>query len=152
MRSLGIATRPDLLEIRNSPVHGCGVFARKPIPKGSEIIEYTGQRIAWKDVPDDSDDPRTYFFGILDGSVVIDPQCGGNEAQWINHSCAPNCEAVEEEDGRVFIHAIRDIAAGEELFYDYQLELDEPHTPEAEEESRCFCGAPNCRGTMLESV
>jgi SET domain-containing protein len=138
------------LEVRNSPVHGRGVFARCLIQKEVQIIEYTGRRIAWKDVPADSDDPRTYFFGILDGSIVIDPKVGGNQAQWINHSCDPNCEAIEQEDGRVFIHALRDISPGEELFYDYQLEVDEPRTAEAEEESRCFCGAANCRGTMLE--
>ena len=138
------------LIVRNSSVHGRGVFAGSPIGKGAQIIEYTGRRIAWKDVPSDSDDPRTYYFGILDGSVVIDPQVGGNAAQWINHSCDPNCEAIEEEDGRVFIYALREILPGEELFYDYQLEVDEPRTLETEEESRCLCGAANCRGTMLE--
>jgi SET domain-containing protein len=137
------------LEVRNSPIHGRGVFAAEPIAKGSCIIEYSGRRIPWDSVPDDYDDV-TYYFGIEDGSIVIDPEIGGNEARWINHSCHPNCEAIEEEDGRVFIHALRNIRPGEELFYDYQLEVNEPRTEEVEQESACHCGAANCRGTMLE--
>ena len=84
----------------------------------------------------------------LDGGGVIDANVGGNSARWINHSCAPNCEA-REIDGRVFIHALRDLRAGEELFYDYHLSLDERHTPRLKREYACRCGAPDCRGTML---
>jgi hypothetical protein len=72
----------------------------------------------------------------------------GNSARWINHSCAPNCEA-EEVDGRVFIHALRDIAADEELFYDYGLVIDARQTKKLKEEYACRCGARKCRGTML---
>ena len=139
----------NLLIVRDSAVHGRGVFAARAIAKGACIIEYTGRRVPWSSVSDDPDDPRTYFFGVEDGTVVIDPEVGGNEARWINHSCAPNCEAIEDEDGRVFIYALRNIAAGEELFYDYQLEIDEPVTPKTAGESPCFCGSANCRGTLL---
>jgi SET domain-containing protein len=81
---------------------------------------------------------------------VIDPTIRGNEARWINHSCDPNCEAIEEEDERVFIYALRDLQQGEELFYDYALQVDEPITREVAQESKCFCGSSHCRGTMLE--
>lgn len=138
-----------LLEVRPSHVHGRGVFARKFIRKGRRIIEYTGRRILWKDVPNDIDDPHTFLFGLDDGIHVIDPAVGGNDARWINHSCNPNCEAIEEEDERVFIYALRDLQPGEELFYDYQLEVDEPVTEQLKRESACFCGVANCRGTML---
>lgn len=60
---------------------------------------------------------------------------------FINHSCNPNCE-TEEIDGRVWITAIREIAAGEELTYDYNLYDGE------EDEARCNCGAHSCRRTM----
>lgn len=139
----------SLIEVRSSPIHGRGVFATKSIRKGARIIEYTGRRVPWESVPDDVDASHTFLFGIEDGSIVIDPEIGGNEARWINHSCSPNCEAIEEEDGRVFIHALRAIKPGEELFYDYQLEMDDP-TPEDEQDSKCLCGSANCRGTMLE--
>ena len=102
--------------------------------KGTRIIEYTGERASWEAAPNDENDPHTFNFG-LDNGEVINPEIGGNEARWINHSCEPNCEAVEEND-RIFIDAIRDIRAGEELFYDYALEIDEPITEESKKEYR----------------
>ena len=105
--------------------------------------------MSWASVPDDAEDGHTFLFGINNGADVIDAGVGGNEARWINHSCEPNCEAIESAGGRVFIYALRYICPGEELFYDYQLEVDYPITDEARTESRCGCGAPNCRGTML---
>jgi SET domain-containing protein len=137
------------IEVRASRVHGGGVFATKPIKRGMRIIEYTGKRILWNDVPEDVDDPHTFLFGLDDGIHVIDPMIRGNEARWINHSCQPNCEAIEEEDERVFIYALRDLRPGEELFYDYALEMDEPRTKESEKESACNCGTQRCRSTML---
>ncbi len=73
---------------------------------------------------------------------------GGNASRWINHACDPNCEA--EVDGhRVFIHALRAIRPGDELFFDYRLVLDGRHTPKVKQEYACRCGSPRCRGTML---
>jgi SET domain-containing protein len=83
-----------------------------------------------------------------DDDVVIDAAVGGNAARWINHSCAPNCDAVIE-DKRIWIYAIRDIRAGEELAYDYQLQLDTRHTPAAKKMYACSCGSRRCRGTLL---
>src|SRR3954469_14647775 len=140
------------IEVRQSPVHGRGVFAIRRIRKGCRIIEYTGRRVPWKDIPDVVDETHTFLFGVNDGADVIDPSIDGNEARWINHSCEPNCEAIEEEGGRIFIEAIRNIAPGEELFYDYQLELDEKVTEQVRAESRCFCGSAGCRGDMMETA
>jgi SET domain-containing protein len=140
----------QLLEVRESGVHGTGVYAAKPIRKGARIIEYTGRRIPWSSVPDDSEDGRTYYFGLDNGKEVIDPAVDGNEARWINHSCEPNCEAIEEDDERVFIFALRNIQPGEELFYDYQLEIEEPINDETKKESACLCRSKKCRGTMLD--
>jgi SET domain-containing protein len=139
------------LEVRASGVHGRGVYATRFIAEGTRIIEYTGERKRWESVPDDANDPRTYLFGLQNGIDVIDPAKGGNEARWINHSCDPNCEAIEKKE-RVFIYALRDLQPGEELFYDYQLEIDGPRNAEAEKESECHCGSANCRGTMLDPV
>lgn len=137
-----------MVEVRRSSVHGRGVYAAQLIPKGARIIEYTGKRMSWADVPNDDDDPHTFIFG-LDNGQVINPEIGGNEARWINHSCDPNCEAVGKED-RIFIYALRRIRTGEELSYDYALQLDEPITRKLESEFKCHCGAARCRGTMLE--
>jgi SET domain-containing protein len=140
------------IQVRRSGVHGKGVFAVRPIAAGESIIEYTGERIDWPEAlrrhPHDPKDPHhTFYFSLEDGHV-IDAKHGGNAARWINHSCAPNCEA-DEEDGRVHIKALRDLQPGEELFYDYGLVIDERYTPKLKREYACRCGAPDCRGTML---
>ena len=79
---------------------------------------------------------------------MIDGGVQGNSARWINHSCAPNCEA-QQVGSRVFIDALRDIAPGEELFFDYALELDARYTAKLKRDYACRCGAPHCRGTLL---
>ena len=77
------------------------------------------------------------------------PRRGGRKAaRWINHSCNPNCEA-DEDEGRVFIKALRNIKAGEELNYDYGLILDGRHTAKIKKEFACRCGSRKCRGTLL---
>jgi len=140
------------IQVRRSGVHGKGVFALRPIAAGETIIEYTGEVIDWPEAlrrhPHDPSDPHHTFYFSLDSGQVIDAKHGGNAARWINHSCAPNCEA-DEEDGRVFIKALRDLQPGEELFYDYGLVIDERYTPKLKREYACRCGAPGCRGTLL---
>ena len=99
---------------------------------------------------DPNDPNHTFFFSIMDGKKVIDANVGGNAARWINHSCAPNCESDEDDDThRVYIKAVRNIKAGEELNYDYGLVIDEPYTKKLKMQYQCLCGAKNCRGTML---
>lgn len=136
--------------VKRSRVHGRGVFAAKRIREDERIIEYTGRHILWARIPKELDDFRTYFFSIGDGKWVIDPSVGGNEAQWINHSCDPNC-IIRERKGRIFVDALRNIRRGEELSYDYCLETDDdvPRTKEIEAEAPCYCGSKKCRGTLL---
>jgi uncharacterized protein len=133
-------------------VHGKGVFALVPIAKGTRLIEYVGEVVTWPVAlsrhPHDPTDPNHTFFFHIDDEHVIDAAVGGNAARWINHACRPNCQA-EQEEGRVFIDAKRDIAAGEELFYDYGLIIDERYTPKLKKQYECRCGSPRCRGTML---
>ncbi len=140
--------------VRYSTIHGKGVFATAQIPKGAMIIEYTGQRIDWETAlarhPHDPAQPNHTFYFSLDGGDVIDANVRGNAARWINHSCTPNCEA-REQDGRVFIHAKRAIPAGDELFYDYGLVLDEPYTEQLKRDYACLCGTKKCRGLLLAS-
>jgi SET domain-containing protein len=139
--------------VRRSRIHGRGVFATRTIRKGADIIEYRGERITMKEAdrrPDsDPDNPYHTFLFELDDGNVIDAAVRGNAARWINHSCAPNCEPYEDDDGRVFIAAKRTIRKGEELAYDYQLNIDGRVTKAMREAYACRCGAPRCRGTML---
>ena len=146
----------QLIKVKQSEVHGKGVFAVTDIPKNTKIIEYTGERISWKVAeerhPHDPQQPNhTFYFGLEDGST-IDAKYGGNEAMWINHSCKPNCQALEEDFGkttRVFLYAKKKIKKGEELFYDYGLVVDEKMTKQLKKDYECRCGAKHCRGTML---
>ncbi len=146
------ATSGKRIQVRRSGVHGKGVYAVAPIAKGEVIIEYKGETISWDEAlrrhPHDPSDPNHTFYFSLDSGDAIDANVGGNSARWINHACNPNCEA-DEDNGRVFIKALRNLKPGEELFYDYGLTIDEPYTPKLKKEYECRCGAKNCRRTML---
>jgi uncharacterized protein len=142
----------ELFELRSSPIHGRGVFALRRIRKGKRLIEYIGERITPEAADlryddDAMDKPHTFLFTV-DAQTIIDAAVGGNEARFINHSCDPNCEAVDD-DGRIFIETIRNIRPGEELAYDYHLERDGRWRKEWAVRYACRCGAPNCRGTLL---
>lgn len=139
--------------VRHSKVHGNGVFARRKIAAETRLIEYRGERVTWKEAcrrkASDEENPYHTFFFTLDDGKIIDAGVRGNDARWINHSCAPNCEP-REENGRVYIYSLRDIRRGEELAYDYGLIIEDRHTPALKRAYACRCGAANCRGTMLE--
>lgn len=136
---------------RRSRIHGYGIFAARTIPPGTRLIEYKGALIDTAQAdgryPEDETPPHTFLFDA-DTDLYIDAGIGGNSARWINHSCDPNCETVQE-GRRVFIESIRTIHPGEELSYDYLIMLDGPHDTEAKKKWICLCGAKNCRGTML---
>ena len=140
------------IEVRNSPIHGMGVFAARRIPKGTRVIEYLGDRITHKEADDryedhDPNDNHTFLF-IVDRRTVIDAGVGGNAARFINHSCDGNCTSVIEQR-RVFIESTREIAKGEELGYDYEIGREKDDPENVDEIFACRCGSPKCRGTML---
>ena len=152
MASIAPDSSVSSFEIRDSPIQGLGAFATEPIPSGTRLIEYAGQRLTPAEAearyPDESEvRHHTYLFAI-DDDIVIDAAVGGNDARFINHSCDPNCDAVIE-DSRIWIETIRDIEPGEELAYDYAYVLEERHSPAAKRKFPCNCGAPRCRGTIL---
>lgn len=138
-------------DIRPSPIQGLGAFATVAIPAGTRLVEYAGERLtpaqAEARYPDDGTRHHTYLFAI-DDAVVVDAAVGGNAARYLNHSCAPNCDAVIE-DGRIWLETVHDIEPGEELVYDYAYVLAERHTPAAKRRYPCRCGAVTCRGTIL---
>ena len=126
------------LVVRPSRIHSVGVFTTTPVRKGTRIVEYAGPRITPQEAKRRYDGaPRTYLYGLEDGKTIVD---GEGLGAYLNHSCDPNCE-IDEIKGRVWIFALRNIAAGEELLWDYNLYDDEAPAP-------CHCGASKCRGTM----
>ena len=134
---MGIVVRP-------SKIHAYGCYTTRHIRKGTRVIEYTGPRLSVEQADTlYENSPRTYLFGLEDGKHVID---GDGLAAFINHSCDPNCEP-DEIGGRVVIFAIRDIKAGEELTYDYNL-----YDGELDDVAACSCGARNCRRSMYSET
>jgi uncharacterized protein len=144
-------TSPPIM-VRESSVHGRGVFATRRIEKGERIIEYLGERVSHDEADrryetKDENDSHTFLF-IVDSRTVIDAGVEGNDARFFNHSCNPNCESVVE-NRRVFIEALRTIEPGEEMTYDYQLYKEEDDPENIDEVFACRCGFEQCRGTML---
>ena len=138
--------------VHRSAIHGRGVFALALIPKRTTLIEYTGERISHEEADARYSEahehsPHTMLFEVNE-KIVIDATRRGNSSRWINHSCTPNCEITDKNE-RIFIETCRAIRLGEELSYDYNLQLGEPHTAAAKRAHRCFCGSRRCRGTML---
>ena len=144
--------RGPLVEVRHSPVHGFGVFARRRIRKGTVIMEYLGERVTHEEADTryehkDANDNHTFLFTV-NSKIVIDGGAGGNDARYINHGCEPNCESTAEKK-RIFVEAVRTIQSGEELAYDYQIGRDPEDPPNVDEIFACRCGAAKCRGSML---
>ncbi|HZV70610.1 MAG TPA: SET domain-containing protein-lysine N-methyltransferase [Saprospiraceae bacterium] len=140
--------------VRNSKIHGKGVFAKRPVRKGTKVIEYTGDIISVKEadkigVKQDSKGHSHTMLFTVDDDRVINGNTGG-DAKYINHGCDPNCEAVQYGD-KVFIEALRSIPKGQELTYDYHLVVDGKITDEVKQEYACFCGSPKCRGTQIDA-
>ncbi|HET9838060.1 MAG TPA: SET domain-containing protein-lysine N-methyltransferase [Candidatus Angelobacter sp.] len=128
------------LIVKSSSLHGAGVYTTAPIRKGTRVLEYTGPRLNTKECEGlYADTEVTYLFAMDDPKIIID---GFGMAAFVNHHCDPNCE-TDQIRNRIWIIAMRNIAAGEELTYDYNLFDADPG-----EMAPCYCGSPKCRGTM----
>jgi SET domain-containing protein len=110
-----VAMKPRLI-VRSSSIHAAGCYTLTPIRKGEKLCEYDGPRYP-KAVADERYKGRnvTYLFSCGEEDIVIDG----------------------------FGTAIHDIAAGEELTYEYNLHDSD------DEQGDCYCGAEACRGTMF---
>lgn len=127
------------LRVASSGIHRFGVFTEESIPKGRKVIEYTGERISRRETARRADGPLNYLF-TLDNYWTLDGAVGGSGAEFINHSCAPNCYAWIYR-GHILYMANRDIQPGEELTIDYRFDHDVPAV-------KCACGTESCRGTI----
>ena len=133
---------PGLI-IRSSSIHAAGCYTSRPIKKGVRVCEYDGPRMSKAEADARYEDRFvTYLFACGD-DVVID---GFGTAMFFNHCCDPNCETEQDDKGRVFISSMRDITAGEELTYEYNLHDSD------EDNQDCYCGAAICRTTMFSDL
>ena len=127
------------LEVRQSRIHRWGLYAGEFIPKRRKVIEYTGERISRAETKRRSRGALNYLF-TLNSYWCVDGNVGGSGAQYINHSCDPNCWAWIYK-GHILYMSARDIQIGEELTIDYHFDKDVEKVP-------CKCGAAACRGTI----
>jgi uncharacterized protein len=131
----------ELLSFGTSQIHGRGGFARRRLPSGTRVIQYVGQRITKSESIKRCALNNEYIFA-LDDEEDLDGDVSWNAARLLNHSCTPNCEAHSEE-GDIWIVAIREIQAGEEVTFNYGYDLEDY------KEHPCKCGSAACVGYMV---
>ncbi len=145
-------TTSPYIVVRNSVIHGRGVFAKCDIPKGTRIIEYVGERVTkaesdrrgkalLENHKKNTNIGAVYLFELnkrhdIDGNVPY------NTARFINHSCDPSAE-TDIIRGKIWIIAIRDIKKGEEIFYNYGYGIDDY------EDHPCQCRTNRCVGYIV---
>jgi hypothetical protein len=132
---------------RKSGLHGMGLFAARDLAAEERLIEYKGRRYGKDELPDLDEDGITRFLRLSDGTGID----GTGWAALANHGCNPNCELVEEEGSdppRAWLYTLRPVKKGEELVWDYRLDVR--CRQEAFADWACACGAANCRGTMAD--
>ena len=136
-----VLAQTEYIIFRKSQIHGVGGYARKRIKEGTSIIEYLGQKVDKKKAARLCEEENSYIF-VINDDYDLDGSVDWNLAKWINHSCEPNCEALDEE-GRIWITAYRDIKPGEELTFNYNYDLEEYG------EHPCCCGSEKCVGYIV---
>jgi len=143
---------PANLRLGRSGLHGYGIYARDFIPKDSKIIEYVGERITKAEAQRREDQRQARRDAGEDGCVYvmeltnrhdIDGGVAWNPARRINHACEPNCETLNYS-GKIWVCALRDIAPGEELTYDYGFAYENWRN------HPCRCGAKSCVGFIVD--
>ena len=112
-----------------------------PIPAGARVLEYVGEKISKSESLRRCQQENYYIFS-LDDDWDIDGSVDWNLARFANHCCEPNSE-TDIIDGQIWIVALRDIAAGEEITYNYTYDLDDYR------EHPCRCGTPSCVGYII---
>jgi len=135
------ANLPKLTEVRPSPIHGKGLFATGTIAAGTRVIEYVGERISKAESLRRCQHGENHIFAVT-GECDLDGNVSWNPGRFLNHSCAPNCEAIHDS-GRIWIVARRDIKEAEELTFNYGFDLVDYR------EHPCHCGAAECVGYLV---
>jgi hypothetical protein len=134
-------TETERVIFKPSPIHGMGGFARAEISAAARVIEYVGEKITKQESLARCERNNEYIFA-LDDEYDLDGDVSWNPARFLNHSCEPNCEA-QLIAGRIWVVAIREIKAGEELTFNYGYDLEDYR------EHACGCGARGCVGYIV---
>lgn len=122
---------------------GQAVYTRTGHPGGEPLLEYWGPLATFAEA---AGRPHDHIMEVGDGVVFL-PTGGFDD--FLNHSCDPNCRLDYRPDGRVFLVALRDIAPGEELSFDYATTTTSDGVEAFPDWCfKCLCGAPGCRGEV----
>src|ERR1043166_8191820 len=103
-----VITQTEWIQFKSSAIHGTGGFAARDIAADVSVIEYVGEIISKAESLRRCEANNEYIFA-LDDERDLDGSVSWNPARFLNHSCAPNCEAQMDDEGRVWIVTIRDI-------------------------------------------
>lgn len=125
----------------DSVIHGRGLFAIKRIPEDIPLIEYVGEKITKEQAVRECEAANHFVF-TLDDTFDLNGNVPWNPARWANHSCDPNCEALDDE-GRIWLYTRREIQPGEEITFNYGYDLEDY------QEHPCQCGTAACIGFMV---
>ncbi len=131
----------EWLRFRYSHIEGRGAFARTAIPSGTRVIQYLGRIIGKEESEQLCETFNEYIFNLTD-EHDLDGNVDWNPARLINHSCAPNCSAEQDEE-EIWIVADRDIQPGEEVSFNYGYSL------ESYRDYPCNCRTPHCVGYIV---
>lgn len=138
------------LDVVKTTGRGWGLFAKEDIEAGRFLVEYCGEVLSDRDVPQRlekyaAEGEANAYILKLSGSEVIDATKKGSLGRFMNHSCSPNCITRKWNvlgEVRVGIYTAVDVLAGTELMYDYNFEWY------GGEKVRCRCGAATCQGFL----
>ncbi|WVF70177.1 hypothetical protein IAT40_004965 [Kwoniella sp. CBS 6097] len=146
-------------KVVHTGARGFGIVLIEDVSEGEFVIDYRGEVISMEmfmdRIQDEYKGTKNFYALEYDQDEVIDAGMRGNDARFINHGCAPNLEVRKYqtlgdgwEEYEVGMWALRDIKAGEELFYDYNFESFGVAAQSDELRTKCCCGAPNCVGFL----
>lgn len=118
---------------------GKGVFAERPFGAGELLAVWGGRVISTAEIDILPPLERAYVLQVEDDLHLLTPRTDISSADFINHSCDPNAGLASS----VSLVALRPIAAGEEVCYDYAMSDSNPFL-----DFTCHCGSPRCRGRI----
>jgi len=134
------------LEKRCSATQGCGIFAKADIRKGERLAIFGGKVMLIDDMYQLPADLQSYTMQIEERFVLGPAGSVAEKTDFFNHSCDPNSGF----SGQIFLVAMRDIKAGEEITFDYAMTVSESVGSDMVFCLTCSCGSPLCRGTIME--
>jgi len=134
------------LEKRCSATQGCGVFATAGVKKGERVAIFGGKIMLIDDMYKMPAEMQHLPMQIEERFVLGPPGSVPEDTEFFNHSCCPNSGFK----GQIFLVAMRDIRAGEEVTFDYAMTVSESVGSDMVFKMDCTCGSPLCRGTITE--